>query len=177
MISIISRTNRVPSVSLQIAQLYQDKLFQKGTKSHIVDLSNLPKDFAFNSLYKFNGKDEKFNEIAKPLKDSNHIHFVVPEYNGSFPGVLKTFIDGLSYPNPLKNKWTSLTGLGSGAMGGALALSHLNDILNYVGAFVSPIRVRIPSVEKNFSIAEGVKVHLLNELIDSQIDFMIKNSI
>jgi chromate reductase, NAD(P)H dehydrogenase (quinone) len=72
----------------------------------------------------------------------------MPEYNGSFPGVLKAFLDGLRYPDSFRNKVAGLVGLSSGSMGGALAMSHLTDILNYFGMFVLPVKPRFAFIEK-----------------------------
>jgi NAD(P)H-dependent FMN reductase len=100
--------------------------------------------------------------------NSDKFVFVVPEYNGSFPGVLKAFIDGLDYPNPFKNKKCALVGLSSGVQGGALALSHLTDILNYLGMHVLALKVRMPGIERIFS--EGViSDKLVLELLDMQV--------
>ena len=66
--------------------------------------------------------------------------FVVPEYNGSFPGVFKAFVDGLKYPASFKDKKCALVGISSGTQGGALALSHLTDIFNYLGMNVLALK-------------------------------------
>ena len=99
MITIISGTNRKGSVTYQMALLYQRKLKEKGVHSSIIDLKELPHDFAFSALYENTGKSEGFNRLIAPLKDSTKLIVVTPEYNGSFPGVIKTFLDGLQFPN------------------------------------------------------------------------------
>ena len=38
------------------------------------------------------------------MSQSEKFVFIVPEYNGSFPGVLKTFIDGLAFPDTFEQK-------------------------------------------------------------------------
>lgn len=169
MISIIASTNRVPSVSLQIANYYSSILSEKGIDNEVIDLAQLPHDFAFSALYNNSGKNEVFNAIAEKIKESDKFLFVVPEYNGSFPGVLKTFIDGLPYPNPIKGKEAALTGISSGPMGTALGLSHLTDILNYLGVFVNPVKVRIPSIEKKFNSTEGITDKFVSDLIEEQL--------
>ena len=137
-----------------------------------MDLAKLPKDFAFSALYENNGKNELFNQFIAKAKDAKQYIFVVPEYNGSFPGVVKTFIDGLPYPSFLKGKYITLTGISSGTMGTALGLSHLTDILNYLGATVNPVKVRIPSIEKQFSEVDGMNDSVL-KLIKEQLSLLI----
>jgi NAD(P)H-dependent FMN reductase len=80
--------------------------------------------------------------------------FIVPEYNGSFPGVLKTFIDGLGWPNSLTKKKAAIVSISDGSLGGAIASSHLTDIFHYLNCNVLPTLVRIPYMKKNF--VEGV---------------------
>ncbi|MEQ8573083.1 MAG: NAD(P)H-dependent oxidoreductase, partial [Fulvivirga sp.] len=112
-ITIICGTNRVDSVSYQISVIYQQLLAKAGCNAEIIDLTDLPNDFAFTALYENSGKNEEFNRFRKLMADSDKFVFVVPEYNGSFPGVLKTFIDGLEYPGSFKNKKSALVGISS----------------------------------------------------------------
>jgi len=172
MICIVASTNRVPSVSIQMANYYATLLKEKNIESCILDLSELPEDFAFSALYENNGKNEAFNDFISEAKKAEQFLFVVPEYNGSFPGVVKTFIDALPYPSILKGKLMTLTGISSGPMGTALGLSHLTDILNYLGAMVNPMKVRIPSIEKNFSSTEGITNDVIMKAIEEQLLFL-----
>ncbi|HEY8400804.1 MAG TPA: NAD(P)H-dependent oxidoreductase [Cytophagaceae bacterium] len=167
MITIISCTNRIPSRSIKVAQYYQNLLHKLGAQSQILDLSQLPPEFLFTALYDNTGKDPAFNKLTDLIKDSDKIVFIVPEYNGSFPGVLKAFIDGLAYPASFKNKKGALVGISSGAMGGSLALSHLTDILNYLGMHVLAIKPRLPRVEGILKDGE-IKDEFLKELLETQ---------
>ncbi|QNL21279.1 NAD(P)H-dependent oxidoreductase [Hyphobacterium sp. CCMP332] len=162
-ILIISGTNRNNSYSIQLAEYYQSILEEKGVKAEILDLSSLPEDFLFSALYENSGKNENFNQFQERVDSFNKFVFIVAEYNGSFPGVLKAFIDGLEYPNSLKNKKAALVGLSAGDQGGALALSHLSDILSYMGTNVLAFRPRLSSLEKNFR--EGKFINRLYEQI------------
>ena len=72
--------------------------------------------------------------------------FVIPEYNGSFPGVLKAFVDGLDRAKALTGKKSALVGISAGDQGAGLALSHFTDILNYCGTNVLAYRLRLPNI-------------------------------
>jgi len=172
MIAIISGTNRKGSVTHQMALLYQRKLKEKDVQASILDLEKLPHDFAFSALYENMGKNEAFNSLISPLKDSTKLIVVTPEYNGSFPGVIKTFLDGLEFPNGVKDKMVALVGLSSGSQGAVLATSHLADIFGYLGATVLPLRVRMPFITKHFKNGEIINDNeyaKYNDLIDLQI--------
>ena len=173
MITIISCTNRKSAVSKVISDFYQELLHKAGVESTILNLQDLPKDFVWSALYENTGKHPVFNKMTDIIVESNKFVFVVPEYNNSFPGVLKAFIDGMSYPNPFKDKKCALVGLSSGVQGGALALSHLTDIFNYLGMHVLAIKVRLPDIGKLLSDGK-INDKLILELLDMQINDLIK---
>lgn len=174
MITIIVGTNRPDSVSSILARLYQSVLGQRNAPSQILDLSDLPADFVFSALYENTGKNESFNELTDMLRQSEKFVFIVPEYNSSFPGVLKAFIDGMSYPNPLKGKKAALVGISSGHQGATLALSHLTDILNYLGMHVLAQKLKLAKIEENMTentLKNELYIQLLHEQVDSLLLF------
>jgi chromate reductase, NAD(P)H dehydrogenase (quinone) len=174
MITIISGTNRLNSNSIFISEYYQSLLRKKGAECQILDLRSLPEDFIFSALYENAGKDPAFNKLKAAINSSEKFVFIVPEYNGSFPGVLKAFIDGLDYPESFENKKCALVGISSGVLAGALALSHLTDILNYLGMHVLALKPRFPRIEnliENGSINDKFLVELLNLQAEALIKF------
>jgi NAD(P)H-dependent FMN reductase len=174
MITIISGTNRLKSNSLIVAELYKTMLSRKGVESQIMDLSQVPERFIFTALYDNSGKDKEFNKFREIINKSEKFVFIVPEYNGSFPGILKAFIDGLAFPASFNNKKAALVGLSAGSMAGALALSHLTDILNYLGMHVLAIKPRLPRIEsllKNGTISDSFLLNLVETQADSLIKF------
>lgn len=168
MITIISGTNRKKAKSRQVANYYQQKLKALGEESQIIDLALLPEDFVVSALYENSGKNEDFNIYREKIKESEKYIFVVPEYNGSFPGVLKAFIDGLQYPHSFRDKKCALVGLSSGVQGGGIAMSHLTDILNYLGMHVLALKPKLAHIEKHFE-GGAVTNEFYNELIDEQL--------
>lgn len=174
MITIISGTNRENSKSMEVSVYYQNVLKQYNINAEIVDLSKLPADFAFSALYDNSGKNLHFNAFRSLIEKSKKFIFVVPEYNGSFPGVLKTFIDGLQYPDSFTNKKAMLVGISSGIQGGAIALSHLTDILNYLNMHVFGTRLKVPAIEKNFGgmAFNDLKIEKLSKIqLDGFLEF------
>jgi len=130
--------------------MYNQILRTHGCETTLLDLSLLPFDFAFSALYDNYGKNEAFNYYVNVMLESKKYVFVVPEYNGSFPGALKTFIDGLEYPNTFRNKKGALVGISSGGHGASLTLSHLTDILNFCGLNLLAYKPRLDRIEHNF---------------------------
>lgn len=168
MICVIACTNRPNSNSLKISEYYIQLLHKHGVATTLIDLNALPESYLFSALYHNQGKDSVFNPIKEKIAAAEKFVFVVPEYNGSFPGVLKAFIDGLDYPGSFKNKKGALLGISSGVMGGSLALSHLTDILNYLGMHVLASKPRITRIEKTFVNGE-INDTFVKELIELQV--------
>ncbi|OKL40209.1 NADPH-dependent FMN reductase [Pontibacter flavimaris] len=173
MITLISGTNRPLSYSRAILDLYAGKLAQHGVAYQILDLADLPADFTVSALYDNTGKNEAFNKLSSLIAASDKFVFVVPEYNSSFPGVLKAFIDGLSYPNTFKDKKGALIGLSSGMQGSGLALSHLSDVLNYLGMHVMAMRLKMAHIEKNFD-GKQISNKLYQELLEQHVEQLLK---
>lgn len=173
MITIISGTNRNDSVSLLIAHYYKKKLLAKKVACQLLDLGSLPADFVYSALYENTGKNKAFNVFQTAIESSDKFLFVVPEYNGSFPGVLKAFIDGLKYPHSFRGKKCALVGISSGKQGAGLALSHLTDVLNYMGMHVLPLKPKLSKIEENMS--ENILTNQWYiELLETQTEQLIK---
>lgn len=167
LLTILIATNRPRSRAGHIARLYGQLLTELGAEFQYLDLAELPGDFLVSALYHNAGQHPEFNRLAAKLDASEKLVFIVPEYNASMPGALKGFIDGLPYPGGLRNKKAALVGLSSGGQGGLLPMSHLTDILMYLGTAVLPQRVRLPFVDKDLG-TDGVldnsfSVQLLRE--------------
>ncbi|GGK77541.1 NADPH-dependent FMN reductase [Rufibacter glacialis] len=168
MILIISGTNRPNSITLQVARLYQQLLIAKGQTAEILDLQDLPLDFASPTLYKSELYSQGFLELRQRVAGVQKMVFIVPEYNCSYPGVLKAFIDGLEYPQALRYKKGALVGLSTGSQGGNIALSHLTDVLNYCGLHVLAQKPRFPYIHKHLQDGQFTNTLYL-QLLEEQI--------
>lgn len=174
MITIVVGTNRKNSMSAKIAQYYQGILQSKfDGETQIVDLADLPADFTGTALYEQNGSNAEFNKLREQVQSSEKLVFIVPEYNGSFPGVVKAFIDGFKYPEGIRDKKGALIGVSSGIQGGVFAMSHLTDIFNYLGMHVLAIKPKLAGIEKNW---DGTRVtnDLYNQLLHQQAEKLVK---
>lgn len=173
MYTIISGTNRKNSVSATISKLYRDILKDHGIEARIIYLTDLPKDFLFSALYENTGKHEAFNAFKDIVNQSEKFVFIVAEYNGSFPGALKAFIDGLDYQKSLNNKKCALVGISAGDQGGGLALSHLTDILNYLGMHVLALKPRMGRIGSALT-ENKITNPLYKDLLLTQAEQLIK---
>lgn len=172
-IVIIVGTNRPHSISRQVAEYYQNILQELQVESIILDLVNLPADFTISALYHNTGKNEDFNTLKDTVVNAQKYVFIVPEYNGSYPGVLKAFIDGLPYPNGFSNKKAALVGISSNMQGATSALSHLNDVFSYLGMNTLALRVKLAQIKTNF-VDREITNPLYQELMELQAAQLIK---
>jgi len=131
MIVVVSGTNREKSVSISVAHQYAELLKASGEEVEVLDLEKLPNDMIFSALYDKAGQNKQFNVYREVMNNADKLVFIIPEYNGSFPGVLKVFLDGLDRSLALADKKCGLLGISAGDQGAGLALSHFTDILNY----------------------------------------------
>ncbi len=82
--------------------------------------------------------DEEYNlpkivvEYKKIIRESDAILIATPEYNFSFPGVLKNALDWFTRPpsdNVLKYKISGILSASTGMLGGARAQCQLRQVL------------------------------------------------
>jgi len=175
MITLISGTNRPNSRTKEVTNIYQAILEAKGVATQIVDLSLvLPSDIIGNGLYANAGKNEDFNYIRDLMWDAQKFVFIVPEYNGSFPGALKVFIDGLKFPGTFIDKKAGLIGLGSGLQGAVLGMSHLTDIFAYLQMSTLGFKPKLAQIDKhlvNGEFTNELYTTMLHQHADKMIAF------
>jgi chromate reductase len=168
MITILVGTNRPNSRARRVASLYASLLHELRAEHQILDLVALPADVSVAALYGNTGRHEGFNKLADMVAAADKVVIIVPEYNCSYPGVLKTFIDGLPYTGGIRGKKAALVGLGTGSQGGLLALGHLTDVLMYLGTAVLPTRVRLPFIDQHLTHEGQLTNEFYQQLLHEQ---------
>ena len=174
MITIICGTNRKDSFSGKVANIYKGMVEETGETCDLINLLDLPHDFILSALYENAGNNTTFNPIRDKMVSAEKFVIIVPEYNGSFPGILKTFFDGLKFPDTFTGKKCALVGISSGLQGAVLAMSHLTDILNYCGTNVLAQKPKLSGIENNLKdgkITNPLYVQLLKDQIKALISF------
>ena len=168
MLTLLVGTSRPNSRTRRVADFYATLLDELGAPYQFLDLTDLPADLLTEALYHNAGQHAAFNQLIAPLELSDKLVIFAPEYNCSIPGALKTFIDALPYPGGIRGKKAALVSLSSGGQGGLLALSHLTDILFYLGTSVLPQRVRLPNISQHLSKEGVITDPLLQQVLREQ---------
>ena len=172
MILIISGTNRNNSNSYKLSKYYQKTLLEKGEAAELIDLSELPENFIASDMY--GKRSVEFQKTQDLVMQANKFIFVVPEYNGSFPGILKLFIDGCKFPESFFNKKAALVGLSSGKYGNIRGIEHLTGICNYINLHVLPLKIHIPAIHVELNEAGEIFKEDTIKFTHEQIDRFIK---
>ncbi len=149
MIVVISGTDRADSKSSLIAGLVVDFLSQNSIKTTLIDLAKLPNELYHPKNYK--ETPDFFKKEQKAILDCNGILTVVPEYNGSFPGVLKYFIDVLRFPESFRGIPAGFIGLASGSLGGIRAVEQLEMVFQYRKSHIFGLRSFFTHVDRKLN--------------------------
>ncbi|MDR3693473.1 NAD(P)H-dependent oxidoreductase [Mucilaginibacter sp.] len=148
MVTIISGTNRPGSWTLKLAKYYQKRLREKGLNAGILSMDQLPANIIETDLY--GKRSAEFAGIQEIVTNTQKFLFIIPEYNGSFPGVLKTFIDACDFPVSFYDKKAALTGLSSGKYGNIRGIDHFTGVCHYLNLHVMPLKIHISSIKQEF---------------------------
>ncbi len=160
MILIVSGTNRPDSNALKVSKILLGHYQAAGVDADIYSLADMPQEIFDPSSYA--KKPESWLAVQQRIVESAGLHVVTPEYNGSFPGVLKYFIDMLKFPESFERKPVAFTGEAAGIWGGFRSVEQLQLIFGYRNAYVHPDRVFIPGI--------GTKLDEHGKLTDASID-------
>ncbi|MGH2647169.1 MAG: NADPH-dependent FMN reductase [Ginsengibacter sp.] len=139
MYTIISGTNRIGSHTEKVAAEYQCLLKEKDIDAGIFSLKNLDVLSRTPEFLKIE------NEILIPTQK---FIFILPEYNGTFPGVLKAMIDNSDIRKAWYHKKALLTGLSTGRAGNLRGMDHLSASLNYLKMDVHHNKLPISVIDK-----------------------------
>jgi chromate reductase len=172
-VTIISATNRPGSWTLKLAQYYQKRLLEKGLEAGILSLGALPANLIESDLY--GKRSVEFEPIQQIITNTQKFLFIIPEYNGSFPGVLKVFIDACSFPASFYEKKSALTGLSSGKYGNIRGIDHFTGVCHYLHLHVMPLKIHIGTIKQEFdengNLFKADTVQFTDEQMDKFIIF------
>ena len=139
MITIISGTNRKDNVTRKVALEYQRFLAdQYQLEAGLLSLDEM----------NMSVRDESFVKIeSEILKPALKFIIISPEYNGSYPGILKLMIDNSDVSKVWWHKKVLLTGVSTGRAGNLRGMEHLTGCLLHMKMLVHPNRLPISVVD------------------------------
>lgn len=137
--TIISGTDRKNSNTKKAALEYQRLLGDKGIAAKMLALDEV--DVLCNK--------QAFKEAeAEFLIPAEKIIILMPEYNGSYPGVLKVMLDQSDIRKSWWHKKVLLTGISTGRAGNLRGMEHLTGSLLYLKMLVHHNRLPISVIDR-----------------------------
>lgn len=126
-VSVLVGSLRAQSINRKFAQALE-KLSADHLEFDYVDIGALPH---YNEEL-WTSPPKEVLELKQRVEDSDGVLFVTPEYNRTVPGVLINALDWGSRPYS-KSSWagkpTAVVGTSPGALGAAIAQTHLRSVL------------------------------------------------
>ncbi len=174
MLTIINGTNRPQNLS----QVFAKECFSlvknsfPDEKIAYYSMEDLPVDYLQNNLYGKRSEDVQ-KLIDSAIIPSTKFLFVIPEYNGSYPGILKLWIDSLS-PSFFRGKKAAILGVSDGRAGNLMGIDHLTVTLNHIGITTLPLRQPIAGISKlivDAKIQDEATQKLLTTFVERIVKF------
>jgi len=159
MITIIAGTNREGSNTLKVAKEYQRFFAKKDVETTIFSLEKI-------DMLKRNDDFMALEETY--LKPADKFVFVLPEYNGAFPGVFKLMIDMTEISKCWPSKKVMLVGLAAGRAGNLRGLDAMTNICNYIKLQVLPNKIPLSGIDTELENQQFTKDETI-ETIQTQI--------
>ena len=145
-IPVILGTARKGRLSAHAARFVTDQLAQRqGVETELIDIAKLP--LPVNDA----GEDIKDPGFSEKMNRADALVLVVPEYNHSFPGLLKHVLD--SCLEEYIHKAVGVVGVSSGPFGGSRVIQNLIPVMRELGLVVIFWDVNFGSVSKVFDEA------------------------
>ncbi len=152
-------------MSLRVANLYHKMLSEKGADAQVLSLENRP-------VWERGEAMKEIEDIY--LKPVDKFIFIMPEYNASFPGVLKMLMDNCDVKKCWWYKKAALIGVSDGRAGNLRGTEHMTAILNYLKVNVLYNKLLLSKIGEEVS-KEGVLLKPATEQsISAQIEEFIR---
>jgi len=165
MFTIISATNRPDSQTLKVASQYQTFFKEQGVDAELFSLER------FSSIV----RDDAYEKLEQQyLVPTRKFIFVMPEYNGSFPGIFKLMMDISNLATCWNYKKVMLVGVANGRAGNLRGLDHMTNMCHYMKMEVYPKKLPLSLINRELADGKFVNEHTLQEIkqqIAGFIDF------
>lgn len=165
MITIISGTNRADSMTLKTASLYHKLLSERKADVHLLSLEN---------KQVWERSPEMLDLENKYLIPAQKFIFIMPEYNASFPGILKLMIDNSDIKKCWWYKKAALVGVSDGRAGNLRGIEHMTAILHYMKVHVLYNKLLLSRINEEISNSGELIKEETENIINIQIEEFLK---
>lgn len=141
-----------------------------GAEFRDIDLNDYELPF-YNAEIQDAGFPDAAERLKAQIDDHDAILIVTPEYNFSFPAVVKNAIDWMSRyrPNPLVGKQGMLMSASPGMIGGNRGVWHLRQPLEACGIHVHPNMFSLALADKAFAEDGTLKDEAMQQRLEDTV--------
>jgi NAD(P)H-dependent FMN reductase len=151
-------STRRESFNKKLVAIAAQSARQAGAEVTLIDLKDFQLPLFDPDLEAEQGMPENGKKLKKLFIDHDGLLIASPEYNSSFPAVLKNAIDWVSRPAPgepslvaFRGKVATLMSASPGALGGLRGLVHVRSILGNIGVIVLPDQIALAQAHEAFN--------------------------
>jgi chromate reductase, NAD(P)H dehydrogenase (quinone) len=144
-ILVLAGSARQDSVHRKVARQVVEALRDAGVEATLADLREFPMPIYDGDLEAGEGLPPAARALKELARGSDGFAIASPEYNGSFPALLKNALDWISRPEPgerplevFRGKVAAILSASPGPGGGRRGLRHLRELLEMMSVSVIP---------------------------------------
>ena len=149
-ILVLAGSARQDSLNRKVARQTVDALRDAGVEATLADLRDFPMPIYDGDLESGQGLPHAAKELKELARRHDGFAIASPEYNGSFPALLKNALDWISRPEPgerplevFRGKVAAILSASPGPGGGKRGLRHLRELLEMMMVRVIPRELAI----------------------------------
>ena len=143
MILVLAGSTRKDSIHRKLARRTVEALQAAGAGAVFADLRDYPLPLYDGDLEAEQGRPEAARALKELARRADGFVIASPEYNGSYPAVLKNALDWISRPDPgerhlavFRGKPAGIVTASPGPHGGVRGLRQLGELLGMIGVTV-----------------------------------------
>ncbi len=171
-ILVMPASTRTASLNQALGRLLTERLRTAGNHASLIDLAEYPMPMYDGDVEQRDGVPESAARLVDLVKEAEVLILVSPEYNGSFPALLKNTYDWMSRVDRrcLAGMTVMLASAAPGERGGRRGLDMLATFMTNVHARVPDLTLTAGSLslDDDGRIA-GVDEHVLSEFVDHAV--------
>lgn len=149
-------SHRKGSWNVRLIHAAAEEARSQGAEVEVIDLGAIPMPI-FDEDLEAAGTPENATAFKEKLKAADGFLISSPEYNSSYPALLKNVIDWASRPAPeeaplaaFSGKTCGLLAASPGALGGIRMLPQLRNLLANIGVHVVPTQFGLGKAHEAF---------------------------
>lgn len=137
---------------------------REGVEVHLFDIRDYGLGVMESRLKDMSDPPPLLVEISEKIKSMDGLVFMTPEYNNSYSGAMKNFVDYFTFE--WAKKPIGISCVSSGKMGGVRAAGHLQMLILGINALPMPYQWLVPLVEQNLDDQGNIQQEALEKSLE-----------